>query len=147
MWLMWLQVQLSMNSSLVRRHLWCRPQLVCSRGNRGRGSWVWLLESAADEFTFHCMPFRAVFRRNEPRHVARGLVVVSVGSGQVFLVSGVKFAWLILLVSSGRRAWSNCLRGAIILACSQLIGLCLRIHDVIPLAANKSFAVCVALVL
>ena len=32
------------------------------------------------EVTFHGIPFRAVFRRIEPGHVAREIVVVSVGS-------------------------------------------------------------------
>ena len=38
----------------------------------------WLFESAACEATFHGIPFRAVFRRSEPGHVAREIGVVSV---------------------------------------------------------------------
>ena len=48
---------------LVRRRLWCRPLF-------GRES-------------FHSIPFRVVFRRGEPGHVAREVVVVSVGSIQL----------------------------------------------------------------
>ena len=81
----------------------------CADG--GRGS-CWLVESA----TFHSIPFRVVFRHGEPNHVARELVVVSVGSvwlqidvgvvfsisWLVFLESGALLAWLILLCSSCR---------------------------------------------
>ena len=58
-----------------------------SRGDRGRGS-RWLFESAVYEVAFHSIPFRPVFHRGEPGHVAREIVVVSVGS--VWLKVGVE---------------------------------------------------------
>ena len=81
-----------------------------------------LMKSLSIAFRFE------LFRRGEPGRVAREIVVVSVGSvwlsvisWPVFLVSSTFFAWLILLGSSWRQAWSQrspwCL--AIILACLQ----------------------------
>ena len=71
--------------------LFVQCELGCrGRGDRGRGS-CWLFESAANEVTFHSIPFRAVFRRGGPGRVAREIVVVSVGS--VWLYAGVEVAF------------------------------------------------------
>ena len=122
--------------SLCRELLGC-----CSRGDRNRG-YCWLFHEVA----LHSIPFR----------VAREIDVVSVGSiwlqvdvevvlpcrGQSPLFMEPFFAWLILLGSNWRQARSDGLR---VHPC--LPPVFLRIHDVIPFAANKSSAVCVALVL
>ena len=50
--------------------------IVLMRGPRR----YWLFESAAFAVTFQSIPFRAVFRRGEPGHIAREIVVVFVGS-------------------------------------------------------------------
>ena len=65
------------------------------------------------------------------------------------LPCGNLFDWLILLGSTWRQAWSNSVRGAwqSSLPASKEIWLCLRIHDVILLAANKSSDLRVALFL
>ena len=51
--------------------------VVC--GGRGRG-WCWLCESAVYEIAFSSIPFRVVSRCANPGHVAREVVVASVGS-------------------------------------------------------------------
>ena len=72
-----LVVSLSCTSCLVVRCWLC--WLCCrSRGDRRRVS-RWLFESGAYAVTFHSIPFQAVFRRSGPSHVAREIVVVSVG--------------------------------------------------------------------
>ena len=37
----------------------------------------WLFESAANEVAIHSIPFRVVVRRDEPGHVTREVVVLS----------------------------------------------------------------------
>ena len=69
--------------------------------------------------------------------------------GQSLLVSGTLFAWLTLLGSSWRQDGSSGLRGVwhACLACLPPVNLALpEDHDVIPLAADKSSALGVALV-
>ena len=128
-----------------------------SRGDGDRGSCC-LLESSAYEVAYHRDPFRAILCRGEPGRVALEVVglcwfwlVVVMRQGRlpitwpVFLVSGTFSVWLTSLDSSSKQALSSDLRGGgwqFFFASFQYTPLCLRIHDVIPFAANKSSALC-----
>ena len=127
---------------VVRCWLGCRR-----RGDRGRGS-CWLFESAAHEVAFHGISVRIVFRGGEPCHVM-SLAKSSSMSWPVILCFQYPFCLVDIVEFQLDTNWfrrsSWCL--ALILACLRQIWLCLRIHDVIPLAANKSSTLCVALIM
>ena len=71
----------------------------------GRASFLRVLTVCV--ITFHSIPFRAVFRRSEPGHVAREIVVVSVGS-----------VWLYAVVFPSL-GWSSCFRCPFLLGWSE----------------------------
>ena len=111
----------------------------CWLGCRGRVDCLRLLLVKSLSIASHFEPSSAVVR---PGRVAREIVVVSVGSGRLQVQVGVVFPSLgrsslfpvpVFVVFGNHPS---------LLPINQL---CLKIHDVIPLAANKSSTLCVAL--